>query len=104
MILITADGDDRNKIVLRGAAVAAIIGTFGVTGAAIATADTLVELDPATDAGAHCLVIGDDGSEQSLYSSFRCEEARADIDEQNRRQERRDDRREERREERRQNS
>lgn len=88
-----------NKLTLRTAVVAGVIGAFGLAGAAVASADTVVELDPNSNAGAQCLVIEDDGSEELLYSSVFCSEAQAEIDE----QQRIDDRREERRDERLQN-
>lgn len=88
------------KLAIRTTAVAVLIGALGATGAAVATADTLVELDPNTNEGAHCLVVEDNGDEQLLYSSFRCDEAQSDIDAEERREERREERKEERREER----
>lgn len=88
------------KRVIRITAAAAFVGAFGATGAAVATADTLVELDPSTNTGAHCLIVEEDGNEHYLYSSFRCDEARSDIDAQERRDERSEERSEERREER----
>lgn len=91
------------NLAIRITVVAGAIGAFGLTGAAVASADTLVELDPNINAGAQCLVIEDDGSEELLYSSFFCSEAQAEIDEQQRIDDRREDRRDERREERLQN-
>ena len=81
------------KFTVRTMAVAALIGAFGATGTAMASADTVVDLDPKNNAGAYCTVIDDDGSVETLYSNLECTVAQSDIESEQRAEDRREARR-----------
>ena len=74
------------KFTVRTMAVAALIGAFGATGTAIASADTLVDVFPDSNAGAHCIVVDDnDDVVDTFYSSIDCYVAQSDINKDDRR-------------------
>ena len=63
--------------IIRTLAATAIIGLAGFGGAAIASADTVVE--PGTASGAYCTVVSDDGTLTHLQTPAQCLQARITV-------------------------
>lgn len=80
------------RFALTTLAAAALFGTAGAVGTSMASADTIENLTPGVNGGAHCVVIDDNGGEEFLYTPYDCSSAQKDVDKEERREERRDER------------
>lgn len=81
------------KFALTTLAATALFGTAGAVGTSAASADTIENLTPRANQGAHCVVLDDSGDEEEfLYSPYECSQAQSDIDREDRREERKEER------------
>lgn len=63
--------------IIRTLTVTAAIGLVGFGGAAMASADTVVQ--PGTESGAYCTLVADDGTVTQLQTPAQCLQARISV-------------------------